>query len=133
MIFIINVVKLKLNNVIKPSADQSTWFFVAQNWKRGNASGRKGSIRDLQSDRQLHCHGADRIHCEWDKLRHAGSAPRHSPDQPELLLSEEEDRAADHEAEDGKDWGGAERTDANGVVKNYILFIKNVIIIQNYK
>nr|DAT32074.1 MAG TPA: hypothetical protein [Caudoviricetes sp.] len=31
MIFIINVVKLKLNNVIKPSADQSTWFFVAQN------------------------------------------------------------------------------------------------------
>ena len=29
MIFIINVVELKLNNVIKPSADQSTWFFVA--------------------------------------------------------------------------------------------------------
>ena len=31
VIFIINVVELKLNNVIKPSADQSTWFFVAQN------------------------------------------------------------------------------------------------------
>lgn len=70
----------------------------------------------MQSDRQLHCHGADRIHCEWDKLRHAGSAPRHSPDQPELLLSEEEDRAADHEAEVGAYRGRAERTVEDGVV-----------------
>ena len=65
--------------------------------------GRKRNIRDLQPGRQLHCCGADRIHREWDKLRHAGSTPRHSPNQPELLLSEAENRAADHEAEVGAD------------------------------
>lgn len=47
--------------------------------ERGNACGRKGSIRDLQSCRQLHRCGVDRIHRDRDKLRHAGSAPRHSP------------------------------------------------------
>ena len=71
--------------------------------ERGNASGRKGSIRDLQPSRQLHRGISDRIHRDRDKLRYAGSAPRHSPDQQELLLPEAEDRAADHEAEDGKD------------------------------
>ena len=71
--------------------------------ERGNACGRKGSIRDLQSDRQLHRCGADRIHRDRDKLRHAGSTPRYSPDQPELLLSEAEDREEDHGEADGED------------------------------
>ena len=70
--------------------------------ERGNVCGRKGSIRNLQPGRQLHRCGVDRIHRDRDKLRHAGSTPRYSPDQQELLLPEAEDRAADHEAEDGK-------------------------------
>ena len=75
--------------------------FLLLKIERGNACGRKGSIRDLQPSRQLHCRGADRIHRDRDKLRHAGSAPRHSPNQPELFLSEEEDRAKDYKAEIG--------------------------------
>lgn len=71
--------------------------------ERGNVCGRKGSIRDMQSDRQLHRCGADRIHRDRDKLRHVGSAPRHSPNQSKLFLPEAPDCAADHEAEDGKD------------------------------
>ena len=73
----------------------------------------------MQSDRQLHCRGADRIHCEWDKLRHAGSAPRHSPDQQELLLPKTANCAEDYEAEVGADCGGAGRTNEDGVVKYF--------------
>lgn len=91
-------------------------IFLRKKLKRGNACGRKGSIRDLQPSRQLHCRGADRIHRDRDKLRHVGSAPRHSPDQPELLLSEKENRAKDHKAEDGADCRGAERAVEDGVV-----------------
>ena len=79
--------------------------------------GRKRNIRDLQPGRQLHRCGTDRIHCEWDKLRHAGSAPRHSSNQQELLLPEAEDRAADHEAEDGADRGREEWAVEDGVVE----------------
>lgn len=75
--------------------------FLLLKIERGNACGRKGSIRDLQSGRQLHCRGTDRIHRDRDKLRYAGSTPRHSPNQSELLLSEAPDCAADHEAKDG--------------------------------
>lgn len=71
----------------------------------------------MQPGRQFHCCGIDGIHRDRDKLRHAGSAPRHSPNQPELLLQEAADCAADHKAEDGKDRRGTERTDADGVVK----------------
>lgn len=53
--------------------------FLLLKIERGNACGRKGSIRNLQPDRQLHRCGVDRIHRDRDKLRHAGSAPRHSP------------------------------------------------------
>ena len=84
--------------------------------KGGNACGRKGSIRDLQPGRQLHRCGTDRIHRERDKLRHVGSAPRHSSDQQELLLSEAEDCAADHKAEVGADRGREEWTVEDGVV-----------------
>lgn len=90
--------------------------FFLRKIERGNACGRKGSIRDLQSDRQLHRCGADRIHRDRDKLRHAGSTPRHSSNQPELLLSEASDCAADHETEDGADCGRAEWTVEDGVV-----------------
>ena len=69
----------------------------------GNACGRKGSIRDLQPCRQLHSGISDRIHRDRDKLRHAGSAPRYSPNQQELLLPETADCATDHEAETGED------------------------------
>lgn len=85
---------------------------------RGNAYGRKGSIRDLQPDRQLHRCGADRIHRDRDKLRYAGSTPRHSSNQQKLLLPEAEDCAADHEAEDGANCGRAERTVEDGVVRS---------------
>ncbi len=51
-----------------------------QKIERGNVCGRKGSIRDLQPGRLFYRCGADRIHRDRDKLRHAGSAPRHSPD-----------------------------------------------------
>ena len=71
--------------------------------ERGNVCGRKGSIRDMQSDRQLHRCGADRIHRDRDKLRYVGSAPRYSPNQQELLLPETADCATDHEAETGED------------------------------
>ena len=71
----------------------------------------------MQPGRQLHRCGTDRIHRDRDKLRHVGSAPRHSPDQPELLLSEAENRAADHEAEDGADRGREEWTVEDGVVE----------------
>ena len=87
--------------------------------ERGNASGRKGSIRDLQPGRQFYCCGTDRIHRDRDKLRHVGSAPRHSSNQPELLLSEAENRAADHKAEDGADCGRSERTVEDGVVMEF--------------
>ncbi len=118
MIFIINVVELKLNNVIKPSADQSTWFFVAT-MKGGMSCGRKGSIRNLQPGRQLHRGISDRIHRDRDKLRYAGSAPRHSPDQQELLLPKTANCAEDYEAEVGADCGGAGRTNEDGVVKYF--------------
>lgn len=84
--------------------------------ERGNACGRKGSIRNLQPGRQLHCCGTDGIHCDRDKLRHAGSAPRHSSDQQKLLLPEAEDRAKDYKAEDGANCGRAERAVEDGVV-----------------
>lgn len=77
--------------------------FFCQKIERGNACERKGSIRDLQPDRQLHSGIFGRVHRDRDKLRYAGSTPRHSPDQQELLLQEAEDCAENHEAEDGKD------------------------------
>lgn len=95
-------------------------FFYAK-IERGNARGRKGSIRDLQSDRQLHRCGTDRIHRDRHQLRYAGSTPRHSPDQPELLLPQaadcSADHSADHEAEAGADRGGEGRTNEDGVVE----------------
>lgn len=99
----------------KPSANRSTWFFVAT-MKGGMSCGRKGSIRNLQPGRQLHRGISDRIHRDRDKLRYAGSAPRHSSDQQELLLPEEADCAADHKAEVGAYRGRAERTVEDGVV-----------------
>lgn len=84
--------------------------------ERGNACGRKGSIRDLQPGRQFYRCGIDGIHRDRDKLRHAGSAPRHSSDQPKLLLPEAPDRAKDHKAEDGADRGRAKRSVEDGVV-----------------
>lgn len=84
--------------------------------ERGNACGRKGSIRNLQPGRQFHRCGTDRIHRDRDKLRHVGSTPRHSSNQQELLLPEATDCAADHEAEDGADRGRAERAVEDGVV-----------------
>nr|DAE45241.1 MAG TPA: hypothetical protein [Caudoviricetes sp.] len=63
---------------------------------------RRGSIRNLQSSRQLHSGIFGRVHRDRDKLRYAGSAPRYSPNQQELLLPEAADCAADHKAEDGK-------------------------------
>ena len=90
--------------------------------------GRKRNIRDLQPGRQLHRFGTDRIHRDRDKLRHVGSAPRHSPDKPELLLSEAENRAADHEAEVGADCGREEWAVEDGVVKVCCKLIANVII-----
>lgn len=95
--------------------------FLLLKIERGNACGRKGSIRDLQPSRQLYSQGTDGVHRERDKLRHAGGAPRHSPNQPELFLQEAEDCAADHEAEDGKDCGREERTVEDGVVKSNIV------------
>ena len=70
----------------------------------------------MQPGRQLHCCGADRIYRDRDKLRHAGSAPRHSSNQPELFLPEAPDCAADHEAEDGADRGREEWAVEEGVV-----------------
>ena len=84
--------------------------------ERGNVCGRKGSIRNLQPGRQLHRGISDRIHRDRNKLRYAGSTPRHSPDQQELLLQEAEDCAENHEAEDGADRGGAEWAVEDGVV-----------------
>lgn len=97
--------------------------------ERGNACGRKGSIRDLQPGRQLHRCGTDRIHRDRDKLRHAGSAPRHSPDKPELLLSEAQDCAADHEAEVGADRGREEWTVEDGVVKLKWMWLKDYMLV----
>lgn len=90
-------------------------FFYAK-FERGDACGRKGSIRDLQPGRQLHRCGTDGIHRDRDQLRHAGSALRHSPDQQELLLPEAPDCAEDHEAEAGMDRGRAGWPDVHGVV-----------------
>lgn len=87
--------------------------------ERGNVCGRKGSIRNLQPGRQLHRGISDRIHRDRDKLRYAGSAPRHSPDQQELLLPETADCAEDHEAEDGTDRGRKGRAVEDGVGKNF--------------
>ena len=42
--------------------------FLLLKIERGNACGRKGSIRDLQPGRQLHRGISDRIHCDRDKL-----------------------------------------------------------------
>ena len=90
--------------------------FLLLKIERGNACGRKGSVRDLQPGRQFYRCGTDRIHRDRDKLRHAGSTPRHSPNQQELLLPEAENRAADHEAEDGANCGRAEWAVEDGVV-----------------
>ena len=90
--------------------------FCCTKIERGNISGQKGSIRDLQPGRQLHRCGADRIHREWDKLRYAGSTPRHSRNQQELFLSEAPDCAADHKAEVGANCGRAEWAAEDGVV-----------------
>lgn len=91
-------------------------IFLRKKLKRGNACERKRSIRDLQPGRQFHRCGIDGIHRDRDKLRHAGSAPRHSSDQPKLFLQKAPDRAKDHEAEDGADRGRAERAVEDGVV-----------------
>lgn len=84
--------------------------------ERRNACGRKGSIRDLQPGRQLHRCGTDRIHRDRNQLRHAGSTPRHSSDQPKLFLQKAPDRAKDHNAEVGAYRGRAERAVEDGVV-----------------
>lgn len=84
--------------------------------ERGNVCGRKGSIRDLQPGRQLHRCGADRIHRDRDKLRHAGSAPRYSSNISKLFLPPPPDRAKDHKAEVGADCGRSERAVEDGVV-----------------
>ena len=91
-------------------------FFYAK-IERGNASGRKGSIRDLQPGRRLHRCGVDRIHRDRDKLRHAGSTPRHSPNQPKLLLPEAPDCAETYQAAAWKNRRGEERAVENGVVE----------------
>ena len=93
--------------------------FLLLKIERGNVCGRKRSIRNLQPGRQLHRCGTDRIHRDRNKLRHAGSTPRHSPDQQELLLPEAPDCATDHETENGEDCGRAERTVEDGVVKYF--------------
>ena len=90
--------------------------------------GRKRNIRDLQPGRQLHRCGTDRIHRDRDKLRHAGSAPRHSPDKPELLLSEAQDCEKDYGEADGADRGREEWAVEDGVVKVCCKLIANVII-----
>ena len=77
--------------------------FLLLKIERGECRWTKRKYSRSATGRQLHRCGTDRIHRDRDKLRHAGSAPRHSPDQPELLLSEAENRAADYEAEDGAD------------------------------
>lgn len=92
-----------------PTVKYDGWYFFTQKLKGGNACGRKGSIRDMQSDRQLHRCGADRIHCDRDKLRHAGSTPRHSSNQPELLLPEASDRKEDYREKNGPSRGRRER------------------------
>ena len=92
--------------------------FLLLKIERGNACGRKGSIRDLQPGRQFYRCGTDGIHRDRDKLRHAGSAPRHSSDQPKLFLPEAENCAADHEAEVGANCGRAEWTVEDCVVEN---------------
>lgn len=84
--------------------------------ERGNVCGRKGSIRNLQPSGQLHRCRTDRVHRDRDKLRYAGSTPRYSPNQQELLLPEAADCAADHKAEVGAYRGRAERTVEDGVV-----------------
>lgn len=85
--------------------------------ERGNVCGRKGSIRNLQPGRQLHCGISDRIHRDRDKLRYAGSAPRHSPDQQELLLPEAADCEKDYGEADGADRGREEWAVEDGVVE----------------
>ena len=47
---------------------QIRWLVFFNAKLKGNACGRKGSIRDLQPGRQLHCCGTDRIHRDRDKL-----------------------------------------------------------------
>ena len=59
--------------------------FLLLKIERGNACGRKGSIRDLQPGRQFYRCGTDGIHRDRDKLRHAGSTPRHSSNQQECV------------------------------------------------
>ena len=71
----------------------------------------------MQPGRQLHCGISDCIHRDRDKLRYAGSAPRHSPDQQELLLQEAEDCSADYEAEAGADRGRKGWAVEDGVVE----------------
>ena len=72
----------------------------------------------MREDRSVHRKSADRIHRDWDKLRHAGSTPRHSPDQPKLLLPEAPDCAKTYQAAAWKDRRGEERAVKNGVVKS---------------
>ncbi len=99
-----------------PTVKYDGWYFLRK-IERGNASGRKGSIRNLQPGRQLHCGISDRIHRDRDKLRYAGSAPRHSSDQPKLFLPEAPDCTKDHKAEVRADCGRAEWAVEDGVVK----------------
>lgn len=97
--------------------------------ERGNACGRKGSIRDLQPGRQFYRCGTDGIHRDRDKLRHAGSAPRHSSNQPKLFLQKAPDRAKDHKAEVGADRGRAERAVEDGVVKLKRMWLKDYMLV----
>ena len=84
--------------------------------ERGNACGRKGSIRDLQPGRQLHCCGIDRMHGDRDKLRKVGSTVRDACDKPKLFLKKAQDCTKDHKAEVGADCGRAERAVEDGMV-----------------
>lgn len=98
-----------------PTVKYDGWYFLRK-IERGNACGRKGSVRDLQPGRQFYRCGTDRIHRDRDKLRYVGSTPRHSSDQQELFLQKATDCAKDHKAEVGADCRGAERTIEDGVV-----------------
>lgn len=90
--------------------------FLLLKIERGNACGRKGSIRDLQPGRQLYSQGTDGVHRERDKLRHAGGAPRHSPDQQDTVLPGKAEGKKYFREKVWTDCGRTERAVENDVV-----------------
>ena len=71
---------------------------------------------------QFYCGVSDRIYRDRDKLRYAGSTPRHSSNQPEELLPETWNGTAAYTAEDGAFSGRKERTVENGVERYIKVF-----------